>query len=104
MDFDFSQQTALVWDAKLTGEPSLSQPSLAAPVHPSAALIFRQLETNKRSLFDPRQSYEYQGSFNPSQFLKVQTSVYNVKTENPVLAYGAEGGKFSFFSVATKSN
>ncbi|WP_244934683.1 hypothetical protein [Leptospira vanthielii] len=102
LDFDFSQQTALVWDAKLTGEPSLSQPSLAAPVHPSAALIFRQLETNKRSLFDPRQSYEYQGSFNPSQFLKVQTSVYNVKTENPVLAYGAEGGKFSFFFGSDK--
>ncbi|WP_244247322.1 hypothetical protein [Leptospira montravelensis] len=102
LEFDFSPQTTLVWDAKLSGEPSLSQPSLVGPVHPSAALIFRQIEANKRSLYDPRQSYEFQGSFNPSQFLKVQTAVYNVKTENPVTAYGAEGGKFSFFFGSDK--
>lgn len=102
LDFDVSPQSAHVWDAKLSGEPALSQPILSAPVHPSAALIFRQLEANKRSLVDPKQLYEYQGSFTPSQFLKVQTSVYNVKTENPVTAYGAEGGKFSFFFGSDK--
>ncbi|TGL41371.1 hypothetical protein [Leptospira perdikensis] len=102
LDFDFSPQSAYVWDAKLTGEPSLSQPNLTTPVHPSATMIFRQMDTNRRSLVDPKQMYEYQGSFSPSKFLKVQTAVYNVKTENPVAAYGAEGGKFSFFFGSDK--
>ncbi|WP_244310321.1 hypothetical protein [Leptospira noumeaensis] len=96
-DYEKSPQSAFIWDAKQTGEISLSQPILSTPVHPSATLIFRQMDTNRRLLVDPKQLYEYQDSFSPSKFLKVQTSVYNVKSENPVTAYGAEGGKFSFF-------
>ncbi|MBM9547549.1 hypothetical protein JWG40_11020 [Leptospira sp. 201903074] len=102
LDFDVSPQTANIWEAKQSGEPSLAQINLAAPVHPSATLIFRQIDSNKRLLVDPKQLYEYQGSFSPAQFLRVQTSVYNVKTENPVTAYGAEGGKFSFFFGSDK--
>ncbi|TGL88345.1 hypothetical protein EHQ68_11030 [Leptospira congkakensis] len=102
IDLERSPQSALIWDAKLSGEPSLSQPILTTPVHPSATLIFRQMEANKRLLVDPKQLYEYQDSFSPSRFVKVQTSVYNVKTENPVTAYGAEGGKFSFFFGSDK--
>ncbi|PJZ44227.1 hypothetical protein [Leptospira brenneri] len=101
-DFDRSPQSSFIWDAKLTGEPSLSQPILNAPVHPSATLIFRQMDTNRRLLVDPKQLYEYQDSFSPTKFLKVQTSVYNVKTENPAVAYGADGGKFSFFFGSDK--
>ncbi|MCW7483141.1 hypothetical protein [Leptospira kanakyensis] len=101
-DYDRSVQSAFIWDAKQTGELSLSQPILSTPVHPSATLIFRQMDTNRRLLVDPKQLYEYQDSFSPSKFLKVQTSVYNVKSENPVTAYGAEGGKFSFFFGSDK--
>lgn len=102
LDFDISPQSVNIWDAKQSGEPSLAQPNLSTPVHPSATLIFRQMDSNKRLLADPKQLYEYQGSFSPAQFLKVQTSVYNVKTENPVTAYGADGGKFSFFFGSDK--
>lgn len=102
LDFDFSPQSTNIWDAKLSGEPSLSQTNLTTPVHPSATMIFRQMDANRRSLVDPKQLYEYQGNFSPSKFLKVQTAVYNVKTENPVTAYGAEGGKFSFFFGSDK--
>ncbi|TGL26146.1 hypothetical protein EHQ47_00495 [Leptospira bourretii] len=102
LEFDLSPPSINVWDAKQSGEPSLAQPIPVAPIHPSATMIFRQMDTNRRLLVDPKQLYEYQGSFSPAQFLKVQTSVYQVKTENPVTAYGAEGGKFSFFFGSDK--
>ncbi|XDD48407.1 hypothetical protein AB3N60_18895 [Leptospira sp. WS39.C2] len=89
-------------DAKQSGEPALSQSILVTPNHPSASMIFRQLEANKRTLYDPKLFYEYQGSFSASPFVKVQTTVYNVKTDSPVSAYGAEGGKFSFFFGSDK--
>ncbi|TGK49727.1 hypothetical protein [Leptospira bouyouniensis] len=101
-DSDFSPVSFSVIDAKQSGEPALSQFFLSTSTHPSTNMIFRQLEANKRTLYDPKQLYEYQGSFSASQFLKVQTSVYNVKTENPVSSYGAEGGKFSFFFGSDK--
>lgn len=102
LDFDFTPQSMNVLDAKNSGEPSLSQTIQVTPIHPSATMIFRQMDANKRLLVDPKQLYEYQGSFSPAKFFKVQTSVYNLKTENPVSAYGAEGGKFSFFFGSDK--
>lgn len=101
-DFDFTPATYSVLDAKLSGEPALSQTLFSTSTHPSTTMIFRQLETNKRTLYDPKQLFEYQGNFAASSFLNVQTSVYNVKTENPVSSYGAEGGKFSFFFGSDK--
>ncbi|ABZ96061.1 Hypothetical protein LBF_4239 [Leptospira biflexa serovar Patoc strain 'Patoc 1 (Ames)'] len=94
---DVSPANFSVLDAKLSGEPALSQSILTTSNHPSANMIFRQIEANKRTLYDPKLLYEYQGNFSASPFLKVQTSIYNIKTENPVASYGAEGGKFSFF-------
>ncbi|TGM06507.1 hypothetical protein [Leptospira jelokensis] len=102
LDFDSTPATYSFLDAKLSGEPALSQILLSTSTHPSTTMIFRQLESNKRTLYDPKQLYEYQGNFSATSFLNVQTSVYNVKTENPVSSYGAEGGKFSFFFGSDK--
>lgn len=101
-DFDSSPATFSFLDAKQSGEPALSQTLLSTANHPSTTMIFRQMESNKRTLYDPKQLYEYQGTFSATSFLKVQTSVYNVKSENPVSSYGAEGGKFSFFFGSDK--
>ncbi|TGL02061.1 hypothetical protein [Leptospira levettii] len=102
IDSDFSPALYSALDAKQSGEPSLSQFILNAPLNPSASLIFRQLEANKRTLYDPKLLFEYQGNFSASPFLKVQTSVYNVKTDNPVVSSGIDGGKFSFFFGSDK--
>lgn len=91
-----------VQDAKLSGEPALSQTILTTPNHPSVNMIFRQLETNKRTLYDPKSLFEYQGNFSASAFLKVQTSLYQSKVENPISTYANDGGRFSFFFGSDK--
>lgn len=56
----------------------------------------RQVEAVRRNVTDVRSLYEWQANFTPSEYFKVQTSIYNVRGENQNAVATPEGGKVSF--------
>ncbi|MDF3820355.1 hypothetical protein P3G55_10615 [Leptospira sp. 96542] len=62
----------------------------------------RQIEANRRSFADAHQTYEWQANFTPSEYFKVQTSVFNIRGENLESQSRPEGGKVSLFMGTKK--
>ncbi|WP_210416323.1 hypothetical protein [Leptospira idonii] len=93
----FSVKTGNFFSAKvLTGDASYSYTPTSNmnynPLNPN-----RSTDISRRDRDDIRQMYEWQASFTPSDYFKVQTSLYNQRTENSLNLSSPDGGKVSLF-------
>ncbi len=92
-----SIQTGNIFQAKvLTGDSSYVSTSPANfnfnPLNPN-----RPTDISRRERDDVRQLYEWQANFTPSEYFKLQTSLYNQRTENSLNMSSPDGGKVSVF-------
>ena len=58
----------------------------------------RPNDISRRERDDIKQVYEWQANFTPSDYFKLQTSVYNQRAENSVNLSSPDGGKVSLFA------
>ncbi|WP_246047137.1 hypothetical protein [Leptospira ognonensis] len=97
-----SLQSGDLFQAKvLTGDSSYvnSSPSTTSfnPLNPN-----RPNDISRRERDDVKQLYEWQANFTPSDYFKLQTSVYNQRTENSLNMSSPDGGKVSVFMGGKK--
>ncbi|WP_411821348.1 hypothetical protein [Leptospira sp. 'Mane'] len=58
----------------------------------------RPNDISRRERDDIKQLYEWQANFTPSDYFKLQTSVYNQRAENSINLSSPDGGKVSVFA------
>jgi hypothetical protein len=97
-----SIQSGNLFQAKvLTGDASYVNVPINGynfnPLNPN-----RPTDISRRERDDVRQLYEWQANFTPSDYFKLQTSVYNQRTENSLNMTSPDGGKVSVFMGSKK--
>lgn len=97
-----SIQSGDLFQAKvLTGDTSYVNSTTSNynfnPLNPN-----RPTDISRRERDDVKQLYEWQANFTPSDYFKLQTSVYNQRTENSLNMSAPDGGKVSVFMGGKK--
>ncbi len=87
---DLFQTRVLTGDSSYTNTPTNGYNF--NPLNPN-----RPTDISRRERDDIRQLYEWQANFTPSDYFKLQTSVYNQRTENSLNVSAPDGGKVSLF-------
>ncbi|MDZ4726404.1 MAG: hypothetical protein SH817_09615 [Leptospira sp.] len=87
---DFFQAKVLTGDTSVTTNQSSN--FNFNPLNPN-----RPNDISRRERDDVKQLYEWQANFTPSDYFKLQTSLYNQRTENSLNMSSPDGGKVSVF-------